>query len=50
MKSRSIRFLDGTDGDVRLALRTVLIQNLELQVKLQSLEEKVGAAVQDSLN
>ena len=35
--------LKGADGDVRLALRTLLIQILELQAKLQSLSARVEA-------
>ena len=31
--------LADADGDVRLALRTVLVQNVELELKLRSLEE-----------
>jgi hypothetical protein len=36
------QILAGADGDVRLALRTVLIQNLELEAKLQLLAARVG--------
>jgi hypothetical protein len=31
------QILEASDGDVRLALRTVLVQNIELEVKLQKL-------------
>jgi hypothetical protein len=34
------QILQGADGDVRLALRTVLIQNVQLEVKLRLLAEK----------
>jgi hypothetical protein len=36
------QILEGSDGDARLALRTVLIQNVELQVKLKVLSERVS--------
>jgi hypothetical protein len=36
------QILAGADGDVRLALRTVLIQNLELEAKLHSLATRMG--------
>jgi hypothetical protein len=31
------QILEASEGDVRLALRTVLMQNIELEVKLQKL-------------
>jgi hypothetical protein len=34
------QILDGADGDVRLALRTVLIQNVQLEAKLLALAEE----------
>jgi len=34
--------LEGADGDVRLALRTVLIQNLQLESQLQVLTEQIA--------
>jgi hypothetical protein len=34
------QILDGAEGDVRLALRTVLIQNLQLEARLMALSEK----------
>jgi hypothetical protein len=36
------QILAGADGDVRLALRTVLIQNLQLEVKLIALSEQLS--------
>lgn len=36
------QILAGADGDVRLALRTVLIQNLELEAILQLLIARIG--------
>jgi hypothetical protein len=36
------QILKGADGDVRLALRTVLIQNLQLEARLQLLEAQIG--------
>jgi hypothetical protein len=36
------QILEGADGDVRLALRTVLIQNLQLEARLQLLEAQIG--------
>ena len=36
------QILEGADGDVRLALRTVLIQNVELQARLKALSERVS--------
>ena len=35
------QILAGADGDVRLALRTVLIQNLELEARLQLLTARI---------
>jgi hypothetical protein len=35
------QILEGADGDVRLALRTVLIQNLQLESQLQVLTEQI---------
>ena len=35
------QILEGADGDVRLALRTVLIQNLQLESQLQVLAEQI---------
>jgi hypothetical protein len=34
------QILAGADGDARLALRTVLIQNLQLEARLMALSEK----------
>ena len=34
------QILAGADGDVRLALRTVLIQNLHLEARLVALSKK----------
>jgi hypothetical protein len=36
------QILAGADGDVRLALRTVLIQNLQLEAKLMALSEQLS--------
>ena len=36
------QILEGADGDIRLALRTVLIQNLQLEAKLMALSEKMS--------
>jgi hypothetical protein len=50
------RILEGADGDIRLALRTVLILNLQLEARLMALYEKLsiqgGPAnnLKDSLN
>jgi hypothetical protein len=46
------QILQGADGDVRLALRTVLIQNVQLEVKLRLLEEKTDSeqTVKEKLN
>jgi hypothetical protein len=35
--------LKGADGDIRLALRTLLIQNLQLEAKLMALSVKKDA-------
>jgi hypothetical protein len=35
------QILEGADGDIRLALRTVLIQNLQLEARLMMLSEKI---------
>lgn len=35
------QILAGADGDVRLALRTVLIQKLELEARLQLLAARI---------
>jgi hypothetical protein len=37
------QILAGADGDVRLALRTVLVQNLELEARLQLLAARIGS-------
>ena len=48
--------LSGADGDARLALRTMLIQRLELETRLQQLMERLSAGTDptrpgnDSLN
>ena len=48
------QILEGADGDVRLALRTVLVQNLQLESQLQVLTEQMkrdtGARTDHSLN
>ena len=36
------QILAGAGGDVRLALRTVLIQNIELEAKLHLLNARIG--------
>jgi hypothetical protein len=36
------QILEGAEGDVRLALRTVLIQNLRLEARLMALYEKIS--------
>jgi hypothetical protein len=33
--------LEGADGDVRLALRTVLMQNVQLEARLLDLSERL---------
>jgi hypothetical protein len=37
------QILEGADGDIRLALRTVLIQNLQLEARLMALSEKMSS-------
>jgi hypothetical protein len=37
------QILEGADGDVRLALRTVLIQNLRLEARLMALSEQISS-------
>jgi hypothetical protein len=50
------QILAGSDGDVRLALRTVLIQNLQLEARLIALSEQLSTRndpannLKDSLN
>jgi hypothetical protein len=47
------QILEGADGDVRLALRTVLIQNMQLEARLIALDEEKSRTVstpKDSLN
>jgi hypothetical protein len=50
------QILEGADGDIRLALRTVLIQNLQLEARLLALSEKLSIRndyapnLKDSLN
>jgi hypothetical protein len=50
------QILEGADGDIRLALRTVLIQNLQLEARLIALYEKMstrndsGPNPKDSVN
>ena len=52
------QILEGADGDIRLALRTVLIQNLQLEARLMVLSEKISDRIdpastrkgKDSLN
>jgi hypothetical protein len=34
------QILEGADGDIRLALRTVLLQNVQLEARLLALIEK----------
>jgi hypothetical protein len=36
------QILEGVEGDVRLALRTVLIQNLQLEARLMALSERIS--------
>jgi hypothetical protein len=36
------RILESADGDIRLALRAVLIQNLQLEARLMALSEKMS--------
>jgi hypothetical protein len=35
--------LEGADGDVRLALRTMLLQRLQIEAKLTELAEQLAA-------
>jgi hypothetical protein len=50
------QILEGADGDIRLALRTVLIQNLQLEARLIALSEQLSTRndpannLKDSLN
>ncbi|MEA2891048.1 MAG: hypothetical protein QOI05_1841, partial [Bradyrhizobium sp.] len=50
------QILEGADGDIRLALRTVLIQNVQLEARLMALSEKMSGRkdranhLKDSLN
>jgi hypothetical protein len=49
------QILEGADGDIRLALRTVLIQNLELHARLLVFEKATTPpdhlkAFKDSMN
>jgi hypothetical protein len=50
------QILEGADGDIRLALRTVLIQYLQLEARLMALSEKMSTRkdrtshLKDSLN
>jgi hypothetical protein len=50
------QILEGADGDIRLALRTVLIQNLQLEARLMALSEQLSTRneppnnLKDSLN
>jgi hypothetical protein len=50
------QILEGADGDIRLALRTVLIQNLRLEARLMALSEQMSTRndrtnnLKDSLN
>jgi hypothetical protein len=37
------QILEGADGDVRLALRTVLMQNLRLEARLMALSEQISS-------
>jgi hypothetical protein len=38
------QILEGAEGDVRLALRTVLIQNMQLEAELSALSDDTQAA------
>ena len=38
------QILEASEGDVRLAMRTVLIQNMELEAKLQKLSDLTKSA------
>ena len=44
------QILEGADGDIRLALRTVLIQNLQLEARLLALSEKLSIRNNSTLN
>jgi hypothetical protein len=50
------QILEGAEGDVRLALRTLLILNLQLEAKLMALSDKTSTRTdsnhkfKDSLN
>jgi hypothetical protein len=50
------QILEGAAGDIRLALRTVLIQNLQLEARLMALSEQMSTRndrtnkLKDSLN
>jgi hypothetical protein len=35
------QILEGADGDIRLALRTVLVQNLQLEARLTALSQEI---------
>jgi hypothetical protein len=38
------QILEGADGDIRLALRTVLIENLQLEARLLALSEIISTS------
>jgi hypothetical protein len=38
------QILEGAGGDIRLALRTVLIQNLQLEARLMAVSEQSASA------
>jgi hypothetical protein len=38
------QILEGADGDIRLALRTVLMQNVELEARLLALSKSLSQA------
>ena len=40
--------LEGADGDVRLALRTMLVQRIQLEAKLTELAEQLAAVTNPS--
>jgi hypothetical protein len=44
------QILEGAEGDVRLALRTVLIQNLQLEARLMALSENISTRNDSRLN
>jgi hypothetical protein len=44
------QILEGSEGDIRLALRTVLIQNLKLQARLTALSEKTPTPNNSTIN